>query len=272
MLPNYLIIGAIRSGTTYLSSNLRAHPEVFMARQKELHFFDRDYDKGLEFYESYFPEKNDGEFIAIGEATPAYLYFEEVPEKIHEHLPESKLIVSLRNPIDAAYSHYWKAYSVDEKTRAMTFEQKVERNARLVGGGRYFEQISRYMELFPREKFYALIYEEMIANPEEELRKLYRFLGVDEDFISPFLRTRSNSSAMKNSEHRILYAIHRILFRRFNVPLPGLARFIESKAATRIPPMAEDTRLQLYEKFSDDIEKLEEFLGRDLNLWKPQSV
>ena len=271
MLPNFIIIGAARCGTTYISSNLKTHPNIFLAPKKELHFFDRDYDQGLEYYEKYFPENESNQFSAVGEATPAYLYFEEVPKRIFHALPNCKLIASLRNPIDAAYSMYWKAFSVDERTRAITFEEKLKRDQRLINGGLYFEQLSRYTTLFPRENLHVIIYEELTANPEEHFKQLFKFLNVDQEFTPPFLRTKVNSSAMKNSEHRFLYHAHRILFKKLNLPFPTLANLVENNFSAKIPPMSQETRSFLYKHFKEDMMRLEEFLDKDLDSWKPDS-
>jgi hypothetical protein len=272
MLPNFLIIGAARCGTSYLASNFRSHPEIFVPTEKELHFFERDYDKGMDFYESYFPDNADTKFKAVGEATPAYLYFPDMPERIHEHLPDAKLIASLRNPVDTAYSLYWKAYSNDERTRAITFEEKLETEPRMIRGGRYHEQLSRYTKYFPRENLYIVIYEEMIRRPEEELRKLFRFLGVDESFMPPLLHNKVNSSGMLNTNNSFPYYVHRLLFWYLNLPLPRLGQWIENKILVKLPEMKESTRQALWKEFEPDVEKLEEFLGRDLSIWRARNA
>jgi hypothetical protein len=265
MLPDYLIIGAARCGTTYIAQVLRSHPEVFMARQKELHFFERDYDKGMAFYESNFPPEDTGQYKVIGEATPAYLYFPEVPERIHRHLPDAKLIVSLRNPIDAAYSAYWKAYSADERTRRMTFEQKLEKEPRLIAGGRYAEQLARYLALFPRERIHVIVYEQLVARPEAEFRRLFRFLGVAEDFVSPYMTQRINASGMKNGRSRLLRYAHRLFFRY--IEIPSIAGWIERINFLPIPPMAPATRQRLQQEFAGPNAELESLTGADLSAW-----
>ncbi|MBA3731354.1 MAG: sulfotransferase domain-containing protein, partial [Gammaproteobacteria bacterium] len=107
MLPNFLIIGASRCGTTWMANNIKSHPDVFMPPKKELHFFDASFDKGWDYYASFFPDKKCARYRAIGEATPAYLYMPQVARLIKSRLPDVKMIVSLRNPIDRAYSQYW---------------------------------------------------------------------------------------------------------------------------------------------------------------------
>lgn len=106
MLPNFLIVGAARAGTTSLYYYLKQHPDVFMSPKKEIDFFDVDknFEKGLDWYERYF-EGYTGQ-KAIGEASPLYMYLEKVPKRIAKVIPDVKLIFILRNPVDRAYSHY----------------------------------------------------------------------------------------------------------------------------------------------------------------------
>ena len=110
MLPTFLVIGAPRSGTTWIARNLREHPEICLSKKKELHFFDRDenYERGIAYYESFFTRCSEQQH-AIGEATPDYIHVPVAAKRIKEHLPHAKLIVSLRNPRDRVYSRDWNA-------------------------------------------------------------------------------------------------------------------------------------------------------------------
>src|SRR5688572_14326389 len=105
-LPDFLIVGAMRSGTTSLHKYLQAHPDVFVASGKEVHFFDRRYGRGLDWYRSRFAGVTTER--VVGEATPAYMYDENAIARIAHDLPDARLIVVLRNPVDRAYSHYWR--------------------------------------------------------------------------------------------------------------------------------------------------------------------
>src|SRR4051794_13012479 len=107
-LPNFLVVGAQRSGTTIFHQILLTHSEIYVpSRRKEIHFFDRYFDRGLNWYKSYFPPENAAaRYSAIGEVTPDYLAIPEVPARIHATLPNCRLIFILRNPIERAYSWY----------------------------------------------------------------------------------------------------------------------------------------------------------------------
>src|SRR5215213_1565056 len=103
-LPNFIIIGAQRGGTTSLYRYLTEHPSIGAAYRKEVHFFDRHFDKGMAWYLAHFPAR--GEFPIVGEASPFYLFHPAVPGRIHAAVPQARFIALLRNPIDRAYSQY----------------------------------------------------------------------------------------------------------------------------------------------------------------------
>ncbi len=130
VLPNFVIIGAPRSGTTSLSAYLGTHPQVFMSREKELHFFDRRFHRGIEWYARQFARAKGK--IGIGEATPRYMYGAEAIARMYELLPETKLIAILRNPVDRAYSHYWhfraRGWEPLDFARAIAAEERGEQD------------------------------------------------------------------------------------------------------------------------------------------------
>ena len=103
-LPDFIIVGVQKGGTTSLFNDLKKHPNIKLNNNKEVHFFDRNYAKGIYWYQSWFPLKNDERIT--GEATPSYIFYPNVIKRIHKHLPDIKLIVLLRDPVDRAYSHY----------------------------------------------------------------------------------------------------------------------------------------------------------------------
>lgn len=170
VLPNFIIPGAQKSGTTALRIYLAQHPEIFMAN-KEIHFFDNDenYKKGIEGYEKFFDGWK-GE-KAIGEKTPNYLYYEKAPERIYKLLPDVKLIFVLRNPVDRAYSHYRHNVRIGQET--LSFEKAIEKEEERIKNprlkkiysykdrGKYIIQIKRYAEYFPKSQMLFLLAEDL---------------------------------------------------------------------------------------------------------------
>src|SRR5690606_33439746 len=120
-LPTFLVIGAARSGSTWISRNLARHPDVFIPKEKELHFFDQRYEEGIEAYRAYVRAATAEK--AIGEATPAYLHTPAAAARIRAHLPDVKLIACLRDPIDRLYSRYWNARGRFEHNKEVSFER-----------------------------------------------------------------------------------------------------------------------------------------------------
>lgn len=264
MLPNYLIIGATRCGTTWLGKNLMLHPEVFMPKNKEIHFFNRHYDNGISWYEDIFKGASEK---AIGEATPGYLYHENIPELIRKHLPDVKLIVCLRDPVDRAYSHYWyREHERRAQNITISFEEKIKITPRLIEEGLYARKLSKYYELFPHENILVTFYDDLKSDPAQYLKEVFRFLGVDESFHSPLLDKQINASASEVGKTRMLYYLHKF----FNkIGIFGLAKTVDKVNRKEIPKINPETRRMLLDEYYiEDIKKLETMVGRDLSAWK----
>ncbi len=210
LLPDFLIIGTQRGGTTSLYHYLEAYPSIKPASTKELHFFDRRFEKGLSWYRGHFPTKIEkyyaqhihGRAFVTGEASPSYLLHPHVPKRVAQALPQVKLIVLLRNPVDRAYSQYYHAIGLGYET--LTFEEAIKseekRTARerekileneyyeshaykhlsYLSRGIYVDQLQVWMDLFPREQFLILKSEDFYANPATALKQVLVFLGVSE--------------------------------------------------------------------------------------------
>lgn len=153
VLPNFIIIGAQKSGTTSLYRYLIQHPSVIPAFHKEIHFFDLNYRKGLFWYKSHFAKLSEiqnlkhpyNQKIITGEATPYYLFHPHVPEKVFEIIPNVKLIVLLRNPVDRAYSHYH--HEVKKQVEKLSFEQAIAKETERIS-----EEI---VEMSNKSKYYS---------------------------------------------------------------------------------------------------------------------
>lgn len=265
LLPDFLIIGAPRGGTTSLFYYLSEHPRIVPSTTKELHFFDDHYAKGMRWYRAQFPttvQKYYAEFIRkqdflTGEATPAYLFYPHASERIAKTLPNVKLIVLLRNPVDRAFSHYWLLSRVNKE--ALSFEEAIKREQALMGPARekilaeakrasqeyrlfsyltrgmYAEQLQHWMKYYPREQFLILKSEDMYSNPAETIQQTLAFLGL------PNLEIQANKE----------YKQYR---------LPQKAGYLNKE---RQPEMKPETRQYLLDYFKPYNERLQEFLGRD---------
>lgn len=268
MLPNFLIIGAPRSGTTWMARNLRQHPDIYMPRKKELHFFDAHYEKGIEYYEAFF-EARDQE-SAVGEATPAYLHGlytdYDVPMLIRKHLSSAKLIACLRNPVDRAYSRYCNAKAKFPAYADSSFEDMLESVPELIEEGFYYDQIMRYYDRFPSDQILLLLFDDLKSNPTGFLRGIFLYLRVDPDFVSPLTEVRASASSSKRrmGRFRTLSYLHRGLIR---IEAFKTASVVAKWNRIEVPPMKSDTRRQLVEVYRNQNLKLQDLMGRDLSEW-----
>jgi Sulfotransferase domain len=274
-LPDFLVLGAQRAGTTLLHRILAAHPDIFVPnRRKEIHYFDRYFDRGVPWYQAFFPATEQAcRYRAIGEVTPDYLFEREVPGHIHDLLPACRFIVSLRHPVARAYSAYLHAVRSYNEPRDPGRFFSEERAT--LERGLYSEQLARYFELFPRSAFLLLVYEELVADPAGQLARVATFLGVDRGWDEPgaLLRERVNASEIPRFGAAFARA------RRFGALLTrhdldwivrlakdsGISKLFGRKGTDRQLP--EPTRRMLEAFYRDEITTLEPILGHDLRRW-----
>jgi hypothetical protein len=189
-LPDFIIGGAQKCGTTSLHFYLAQHKDIFMPMKKqETHFFDHDqnYHKGVEWYERCFKDhKNER---VIGQTSPLYLYMENVPDRIYRLLPKVKLMFILRNPVDRAYSHYW--HEKKKGREKVTFEEAIEiegerinkdfwhnQHFSYLSRGKYVEQIERYLEFFSPSQLLFIMFDEFKKDPLDTVKRCFNFLRV----------------------------------------------------------------------------------------------
>lgn len=179
-LPDFIIIGAERSGTTFLYQLLAQHPDVERAVRKELNYFNKHFDKGIGWYRSQFPPrlKYEQRFIT-GEATPTYLFHPVAPERMSGVVPQARLIALLRNPVDRAYSYY---HMMLRNTRlTLTFDEAIEAKdywGWVFERGIYVDQLLRWSKFFNKEQVLVLKSEDFFERTLENLKLIQDFLGL----------------------------------------------------------------------------------------------
>jgi hypothetical protein len=227
-LPDYLVIGAMKSGTTTFYDWLVRHPLVPSAVTKEIHFFDSHFPQGLTWYRSQLPtvrqlaglSRTHSSRGLSGEATPTYLFHPLAARRAHSVVPDAKLIVLLRNPIDRAYSHYQT--NIRHDWEALSFEEALDREEERLDGqidvilkdeknhrsfarfrwsyramGHYAELIENWMRYYPLEQFHFVLNEELDSDPDTTYAKVYEFLGLpDHPLGKPARRTIGHYSSM----------------------------------------------------------------------------
>ena len=264
--PTFLIIGAARCGTSWITKNLQLHPNIFMPNEKEIHFFDKDYEKGLNYYESIFEGHSQK---ALGEATPAYLFFPDIPRRIYQHYPKIKLIVSLRNPPDRAYSHFWNLKAKakpGDPNYSISFEKKLQATPRLIEEGFYYDMLKRYFDVFPSENILVVFYEEILSDPVGMINRICRFLDVEDDFCPPIIGQKVNAASNKLGKSKFVSRVYAAMIK---CGLYKSAALVEEFNKRPIPTMKSKTRKRLTQDvFRPQIELLENLINVDLHHWK----
>ncbi|MDM8522378.1 sulfotransferase [Desulfococcaceae bacterium HSG8] len=211
-LPDFVIIGAQKSGTTSLYSYLIQHPCVRPGYKKEVHFFDNPdhFRKGAGWYRAHFPSdlprRIRSEAAAItGEATPSYLCHPDVPARMYQVIPHAKFIVLLRNPVYRAYSHY--NHRVKHGTETLPFEAALKKNSEkfssYLARGIYADQLERWMRIFPREQFLILGSEDFFRNPEDALLRVVSFLDLPHWNPDPKIFRRYNVNRYSDMDEKV---------------------------------------------------------------------
>jgi hypothetical protein len=291
--PNFLIIGAGRSGTTSLYEYLRQHPQVYMSRMKEPSYFafagDHIPDSPgaawlransvttREAYDALFADA--GNARAIGEASPQYLIREHAAERIHAALPGVRLAAILRHPVERAFSSYL-AHVRDGWEPELTFEGAIaDQNRRAREGwvlGRFIDyglvmsKLAPYRRLFPAERLRIYLYDDLVTDPIGLIRDLLTYLDVDPAEL-PDMSLRHGSTGL------IRNPILRAIWRHSPKVRPLAARLIPGALRSRVyrwamrdlerPPLRPETRAHLLALFRDDTLALQDLLGRDLSAW-----
>lgn len=299
MLPNFLILGAAKSGTTSLYFYLRQHPDVFMPEVKEPRFFDyldepppmtgpgdRSSNEAagavysLEDYRALFEEAGDA--AAVGEASVNYLCSETAPARIREHLPNVRLFAVLRNPVERAYSHYLhllrsgreeirdfeKALQVEEQRRQRGWEWSWH-YTRL---GFYHRQLRRYLEFFDRDRLSIYLFDDLLEDEVAVTQSIFRELGVDDGFVPDTSMTHAKTGVPRSDWFQgfLLNPDHPIR-RLSRYLLPEEIRFRILTYAKNLnlakPPMSPAVRRRLSDRYADDVRRLADLIDRDLDHW-----
>lgn len=289
ILPNYLVIGAQKSGTTWLAAMLEQHPDVFASNPKEIHFFDlaSNFARGLDWYASHF--EGAGAALAIGEATPNYLGVDcelpaaaaavlaasghpitlarypdappDIARRIQSALPDLRLVAILRNPVDRAISAF---YHHVRMKRIAPFRRILDTCGEhgILSMGFYHAHLQKWLELYPRERCLILVYEEdLLGEKHETLRRVYRHLGVRDDFKPREAERRLNERSSDPWMVASYYApsLARRVFRAVpalhGLPWPDLS-------------ITESERQTLRATYLHERPLLENLLGRSLDCWE----
>jgi hypothetical protein len=278
VLPNLLIIGAQKCGTSSLHEYLRLHPEVFMSSQKELNFFAGpgwNWGQGREWYEAQF---RGGETASVrGESSPSYSmhpWVPGVPERIHGVVPDAKLVYLVRDPIErmiSQYAHYSsRGYTRQPISELFSLDRFEESDYVLFS--RYAMQLDEYLRHFPPSRILVLAQEDLHRDRAETLRKVFRFLEVDDSF-----NTEGFAAEYNVQQQEVLHrTLNRLARGRINGEryaalarwVPGL-RWLDRRLKRPLarPEIDAELRERLAEYVKPDADRLRELTGMRLESW-----
>jgi len=306
VLPNFIIPGTEKGGTTPLFRLLKQHPDIHIPMVKELYYFTRNYDRRESvYYEWQFSRDYRGQ-RAVGEATPEYMRVPGTVQRIHRLLGDDmRFIFCLRNPVTRAYSHYLQCVRMLEEghsfERALELhpQRKQRRNflnqrRDYIGGGFYAEQIERFLQLYPRERMRFVIMETDLQDNQQQrarvMEDLLEFLAVDPKFkfnyaikdtrLPPpdiYFVKRGDKRIVPGTKRRaavgsIVVNAHVGGAHRY-IPAPSLSarRFYRRLEKNLTRSLAPETASMLYERFyREEVDRVEALIGRDLSAWRPR--
>jgi hypothetical protein len=272
-LPNLIVIGAMKCGTTSLHRYLRLHPEIEMSAPKELNYFveELQWPMGEDWYRSHFDPR-----VAVrGESSVHYTNhprFAGVPERIHALVPEAKLIYMVRDPIERMLSHY--VHNRAGGYERLSAEKAFAGPSSYIDRSLYFMQLERYLERFPPEQILVATQEELNGNRRGTLVRVFEFLGVDAGFDSPQFEREWETGQGKGRRFSVLDRLARLpgmrVFDKSYDHLPeSVLWMIERVAysprggAVEKPAISEELREELRQTFQPDVAQLEGFAGRE---------
>lgn len=265
-LPEFIIAGGQRCGTTWLFNHLEAHPGVFLPSEKECHFFSSRYEKGWDYYQSFFSSANSTQLV--GEATPDYLHSIEAPKRIASFNPDIKLVFVLRNPIDRANSSYWFFQEFNE---GHSFEQALEIFPGLISRGEYSTHLQRWLAYFPRNQIKIFLFDELKQNDKGVLSEICDFIGVSSSdlgdiesgqIINPSIFPRTQSMLHKFNLDGLVSIIKK-------TPLNQIIRKQYSSGKLGgYPAVCAETRNRLIDHYKPFNGELEVLLDRSLAHWQ----
>lgn len=297
-LPDFLIVGGARSGSTSLFEYLRQHPRIFMPDFKEPCFFifaneppNYSHPKNLRAFSVWQIEEyvklfdNAAEGQMLGEASANYLlFFDKVIENIKKYVPRSRelrIIIILRDPVERAYSQYLRSILVGNESSKVSFEDALDKiQERLshnwflsydyIGYGFYYEKVKAYLDNF--QNVMVCLYDDLKRDTEGLVKDIFRFLGVDDSF-KPDIRRKHNPSGIIRSE--LLGRMLESAMNSKNLLVKMVPSSIREAIAGRLrmlnigvkPEMKEETRRYLRELYREDILKLQHLIKRDLSAW-----
>jgi len=271
--PNFLFIGPDKTGSSWLYYVLRNHPRCFVPPAKDIWFFDKYYDRGMDWYLSFFegaPEKAE----AIGELSHDYLFSPQAAGRIAKDLPEVKLLTCLRDPVERTFSQY--LYLKRSGITKAGIERAIEEYPRLIDNSLYYKHLSTYYDRFPRERIKVLWFSDLKEDSEEFARQVFDFLEIAH---APHINYEKR--VRPAGEPRSFYLARALKWAGLFARQFGLSNLVGRVKSSGLinglfyrpfqdsekPELGEEMEKELRSRFEADIRSLEGLLEVDLARW-----
>jgi hypothetical protein len=278
MLPNFLVIGAMKSGTTSLHTYLGSHPQVFTTKRKEPEFFAPranmgNWELGLEWYEELFAGAGDAR--AVGEASISYTQYplvEGVPARIRDVLPDVKLIYLVRHPVERMVSHYWMRVRKGRESE-MSIDKALHAKSHYLDISRYALQIEQYLEHFPPERILIVTSEDLLVEREATLERVFAFLGVDPTLMPEVAQREYGRGVDSRRKRRPIDATlrhvpgYKVLAKVSPESLKRLKRGLTTEQTVTRPQLSASVRHELEDALRDDVRRLRDYMREDFDGW-----
>lgn len=282
-LPNFVVAGILKGGTTSLNFSLKQHPQIYMCPMKEPRYFvyesnnpDHVEGRGL-----HFPIKTWEQYVAlfagagdqpvVGEVSPHYMISPIAPQGIHDRLPDVRLLFSLRQPVKRAYSVYWHQVRLGNENRPV--EEALGEHEYAVTHGLYARWLRNWYALFAPEQIKVVLFDDWQRDPQGTYADICRFLEIDDTFV-PDMTVRNKGGAMKNArlgrfyerlkKHPLRHAFDPLVPQRVRSALIKT----HDQNLQEPPPMPPALQQRLNAFYREDIAELEQMLQRDLSAWR----
>jgi hypothetical protein len=273
-LPDFVVAGVVKGGTTSLFYYLNPHPQVWMPPSKELHFFSNHFGRGPEWLQAQFAPA--GPAQVVGEMTPEYLEHPEAAERMARVIPDAKLVVSLRHPVERAYSHYQmqRAKFSAKEPFAQIVDLELSQGPSAIPephrpylrGGLYHQHLTRVLAHYPRESVLVLLMDDLESDPATTYRQLCAHIGIDSEPLPENLGRRYNRTMPVRSTMLRKAMVRLNLEKR----LPGnMGQYLDyfNRDKGSYEPLDAPLRQRLLDYYRDDTTALAGLLDRDLSHW-----
>ncbi|MGP3778030.1 sulfotransferase family protein [Halanaerobium saccharolyticum] len=268
---DFIIVGAMKSGTSSLAYHLNNHPNIYLPNE-EIHFFNNDIDfkKGYDYYHRKIDVYNNEKKI-IGEKTPTYSYLEKVPKRIYKYNPNIKLIWIFRNPVDRTYSNYLHAWKKGSEN--LSFEEAISQEKERIKDNIwkgykkrsiYVKEVRRYLKYFNQAQMRYILFENFIKNPESETKKIIKFLGANEEKFN-YIKEKRNKTTLPRMQN-LLYFVRKNMGDK-SIIYRSLMKILTFNKEPGYPKLDSRLRKKLKDYFYEYNKELKQITGLETDIW-----